>query len=171
MQGRPLFGPKARPREYVVSARDRCDETVDHIRSIRKGDFKYIRNYLPQRPYLQPCNYKDGKPFMPVLRELYAAGKLSKPQSLHLAETRPEEELYDLRNDPWEIHNLAGDPRPPRATRRVPRPARELELETDDRGRFPEPESSTTVTWLPTWAASGRRTPKQAATSRPTSRS
>jgi arylsulfatase A-like enzyme len=110
MQGRPLFGPDAKPREYVVSARDRCDETVDRIRGIRMGNFKYIRNFYPQRPYLQPCDYKDNKPFMPVLRELYAAGKLNAAQSLHLAETRPEEELYDLTKDPWEIHNLAADP-------------------------------------------------------------
>ncbi|HBF17307.1 MAG TPA: sulfatase, partial [Verrucomicrobiales bacterium] len=54
MQGRPLFGESAKPREYVVSARDRCDETVDRIRGIRQGDFKYIRNFYPKRPYLQP---------------------------------------------------------------------------------------------------------------------
>jgi arylsulfatase A-like enzyme len=109
MQGRPLFGPDAEPRDYIVSARDRCDETVDRIRSIRMGDFKYIRNFYPQRPYLQPSNYKDHKPFMPVLRELYAAGRLNKAQSLQMAETRPEEELYDLTTDPWEIQNLAGN--------------------------------------------------------------
>ncbi len=141
MQGRPLFGPQARPRDYVVSARDRCDETVDHIRSIRQADFKYIRNYLPQRPYLQPCNYKDGKPFMPVLRELYATGQLNEAQSLHLAETRPEEELYDLRTDPWEIHNLAGDPAYRKRLARFRRQLTNWELETDDRGRFPESEA------------------------------
>jgi len=110
MQGHPLFGPDASPRDYVVSARDRCGETVDRIRSIRMGRFKYIRNFYPQRPYLQPCGYKDKKPFMPVLRELHAAGKLNAVESLHLAETRPEEELYDLSKDPWEIHNLASVP-------------------------------------------------------------
>ncbi len=141
MQGRPLFGANASPRDYVVSARDRCDETVDRIRSIRKGDFKYIRNFHPQRPYLQPSLYKDSKPFMPVLRELYAAGELNAVQSLQMAETRPEEELYDLSADPWEIRNLAAD-----SVYRV----RLLEFralleqwveDSDDQGRFPEPES------------------------------
>jgi len=138
MQGRPLFGPDAEPRDYVVSARDRCDETVDRIRSIRKGDFKYIRNFYPQRPYLQPCAYKDAKPFMPVLRELYAAGKLNEAQSLQLAEIRPEEELYDLTQDPWEINNLSEDP----AYQDVLSDFRALlswwVMDTDDKGRYPE---------------------------------
>ena len=107
MEGRPLFKPQRRAREFVVSARDRCDETVDHIRSIRKNNYKYIRNYLPQRPYLQPCSYKDSKPFMPVLRQLHAEGRLSTAEALIMAETRPPEELYNLDDDPWELNNLA----------------------------------------------------------------
>ena len=107
MQGRSLFDAEAEKRTFLVSARDRCDETVDYIRSIRQGKYKYIRNYLPQRPYLQPSNYKDAKPFMPVLRQLYAEGKLNPAQSLIMAETRPKEELYNLNDDPWEINNLA----------------------------------------------------------------
>ena len=94
MQAKPLFGPQAQPRDYVVSARDRCDETVDRIRSVRKGNYKYIRNFYPKRHYLQPCIYKDHKPFMKALRRLYSENKLNDVQSLHLAETRPEEELY-----------------------------------------------------------------------------
>lgn len=138
MQGRPLFGPDAEPRDYVVSARDRCDETVDRIRSIRKGNFKYIRNFYPQRPYLQPCAYKDAKPFMPVLRELYAAGKLNEAQSLHMAETRPEEELYDLTQDPWEIKNLASDPIYEDELSDFRALLGRWVMDTDDKGRFPE---------------------------------
>jgi len=138
MQGRPLFGPDAEPRDYVVSARDRCDETVDRIRSIRMGDFKYIRNFHPLRPYLQPSNYKDHKPFMPVLRELYAAGKLNAAQSLHMAETRPEEELYDLSSDPWEVKNLAEDPDQKERLSNFRALLGRWIMDSDDRGRFPE---------------------------------
>ena len=38
-------------------------------------------------------------------------GVLNEVQLAWLAETKPEEELYDLENDPYEIHNLAGDPK------------------------------------------------------------
>ena len=141
MQGRPLFGDCVKPREFVVSARDRCDETVDRIRSVRKRNFKYIRNYYPKRPYLQPNRYKDGKPFMPTLRKLYEDGKLNAAQLLQLAVVRPEEELYDLSQDPWEIHNLAGNPE-------YKEPLAELRgilanwvLDSNDQGRFPEADS------------------------------
>lgn len=107
MEARPLLGKNYTPREFIVSARDRCDETVDHIRSVRKGNFKYIKNYLPNRPYLQPCDYKDHKPWMTVLHQLDQQGELTETQQLVTAKTRPTEELYDLSVDPYEIHNLA----------------------------------------------------------------
>ncbi len=110
LESRPLFGADSRPREYVVTARDRCDETVDHIRSIRQGPYKYIRNFLPERPYLQPNAYKDNKPVMRTIRELDAANRLYPVEEIVTRKSRLAEELYDLSNDPWELNNLAGDP-------------------------------------------------------------
>jgi arylsulfatase A-like enzyme len=141
MQARPLFGPQAQPREYVVSARDRCDETVDRIRSVRKGNYKYIRNFYPKRPYLQPCVYKDQKPFMKRLRYLYAADKLDEVQSLFLAQSRPEEELYDLSKDRWEVHNLAKQPEHLDKLREMRAILTNWIIESDDQGRFPESEA------------------------------
>lgn len=109
MQARDILAADYQPREAVFSARDRCDETVDHIRSVRTKDFKYIRNFLPQRPYLQPCAYKDAKGILIALREWHQAGKLNPTQDLIFRDVRPREELYDLKNDPFEINNLAGD--------------------------------------------------------------
>ncbi|NNC89064.1 MAG: sulfatase [Akkermansiaceae bacterium] len=110
MQARDILAADYTPREAVFAARDRCDETVDHMRSVRTRDFKYIRNFLPERPYLQPCAYKDAKAILIALREWHAAGKLDATQELLFRETRPPEELYDLEADPHEINNLAGDP-------------------------------------------------------------
>ncbi len=138
MQARSLFGPNARPRDYVVSARDRCDETVDRIRSVRRGDYKYIRNDYPQRPYLQPCAYKDHKPFMQPLRDLFEAGQLTEAQSLQLATTRPSEELYDLKADPFEVNNLAGDPVQADRLRSFRSLLEQWEASSNDQGRFPE---------------------------------
>ena len=141
MQARPLFGPEAKKREYVVSARDRCDETVDRIRSVRKGKFKYIRNFYPKRPYLQPCAYKDKKPFMKRLRKLHSEGKLNKVQSLHLAQLRPEEELYDLSKDRWEVDNLAGKTKYQGKLKEMRDILAYWIIESDDKGRFPEPDA------------------------------
>src|SRR5690606_7731101 len=80
MQGRNLLAADYQPREAVFAARDRCDETVEHIRSVRTDRYKYIRNYLNQRPHLQPDAYKDGKAIVKRLRELHASGQLNNLQ-------------------------------------------------------------------------------------------
>ncbi len=108
MEGRPLFGPEASPREYVISARDRCDETVDRIRSVRTGRYKYIRNFVPERPHLQPNRYKDSKAVIRALRGMRSSGSLPSGADAMFFQPRPAEELYDLETDPWEMHNLAG---------------------------------------------------------------
>ncbi len=109
MEGRPLFGPGAEPREYVVSARDRCDETVDRIRSVRTERYKYIRNFVPERPHLQPNRYKDSKAIIKAMHQLHSDGALSPDARAMFYEARPEEELYDVDSDPWEMRNLAGE--------------------------------------------------------------
>lgn len=109
LQSVDLFSTDYQDREYVVSARDRCDETVDRIRGLRTARYKYIRNGLPERPYLQPNRYKDGKPIIKAMRRLHKEGALSEAQSLIMSETRAAEELYDLQKDPNELHNLAGE--------------------------------------------------------------
>lgn len=110
MQGRDLFADDFQPRPFVVSARDRCDETVDRIRSVRTDRWKYIRNAYPERPHLAPSAYKDAKPIVARIRELGALGQLDPIAARLLAPNRPREELYDLQADPWEINNLAENP-------------------------------------------------------------
>ena len=139
MQGRSLFGPKAKPREYVVCARDRCDETVDRIRGLRTDRFKYIRNFYPARPYLQPCAYKDKKPILKALRKLHAEGKLNRDQMLIMAPFRPEEELFDLQADPHELNNLAADPAYRETLLELREKLNEWIAETGDQGQETEP--------------------------------
>jgi arylsulfatase A-like enzyme len=111
LESRPFLGPNARPRDHIVCARDRCDETVDRIRAVRTRQHKYIRNFYPDRPYTQQNIYKDTSyPPLQVMRQLQAAGKLTVAQAPFMASHRPEEELYDLEADPYEISNLAAAP-------------------------------------------------------------
>lgn len=112
MQGKDVFAKDYQPREHVFAARDRCDETVERIRSVRSDRFLYIRNFHPQRPHLQPNAYKDGKSIVQNLRELHAAGKLSPlAEQLLFSPTRPAEELYEWTTDRWQVKNLASDPK------------------------------------------------------------
>jgi arylsulfatase A-like enzyme len=111
MQGRNVFARDYQPRAAVHAARDRCDETVERIRSVRTDRFLYIRNYHPGRPHLQPNAYKDAKPTLQALRAAHAAGTLN-DLSLQLlfSPTRSPEELYEYVNDQWQLTNLANDP-------------------------------------------------------------
>lgn len=139
MQARDMLSPQAVPRQYVHAARDRCDETVDRIRSVRTSRYKYIRNFFPQRPYLQPNAYKDHKEIVRRMRELNTQGKLDEFQSLIMAETRPAEELYDLDQDPHELHNVATDPAYQRALIELRGELAGWIAATGDRGQQPEP--------------------------------
>lgn len=141
MQGRNILAKDYKHRDAVFAARDRCDETVEHLRSVRTDKFKYIRNYLPERPHLQPNRYKDGKAIVQKLRELHAAGKLNDLQEkLLFSDKRPKEELYDLAADPHELKNLAADPAHKDTLAALRKQLADWEERTNDRGRQPEPE-------------------------------
>lgn len=110
LDGAPFVGPDQRRREFLVGLRDRIDETPDRIRSVREARFKFYRNFHPERPYLQPMAYAEvTNPTYNRMRQLYAAGALTPDQAKFMAEQRPAEELYDLSEDPFELHNLAAE--------------------------------------------------------------
>ncbi len=139
MQSRVFLGPNADPpRRYVFTHRDRHDEVVQRIRSVRTSRYRYIRNYIPDRPFLFFHAHKEAMyPVIPLLRKLHKEGKLNAVQKTLLAPRMPDEELYDLDNDPYEINNLAGSAAPEH--RRVLQQLRDaldgwIE-ETNDQGR------------------------------------
>ncbi len=138
MQAKDILAKHYKPREAVFAARDRCDETVDHMRSVRTQDFKYIRNFLPNRPYLQPCAYKDAKNILKAVKAWDTAGKLNDTQKLVTRQVRPPEELYDVNADPFEINNLANNPQYAKKLKEMRRRLNQWMKKTDDKGRQPE---------------------------------
>jgi uncharacterized sulfatase len=105
------FLSKDSEREYVFTMRDRRDETVDRIRAVRSKEFKYIKNYYPDRPYTQYNVYKEMRyPMLPLMHVMFEEGKLNETQKIFMDSLRPAEELYDLEKDPFEINNLAENP-------------------------------------------------------------
>jgi len=103
MQGRIFLGDRCEPaRQYAFGARDRCDETVMRIRSVRDARYRYIRNFTPEKPLLSPNAYKERQyPVWNLLKELHAEGKLAPAQESLCQPTMPAEELYDLEADPF----------------------------------------------------------------------
>ena len=139
MQAQDIMAADYQPRRAVYAARDRCDETVEHLRSVRTHEFKYIRNYLFQRPHLQPNAYKDNKSIVKSFKAAGAAGELNAVQQILLAPTRPVEELYDLKNDPYELHNLADDPAHQSQLKRMRKALQRWEQRSGDQGVDQEP--------------------------------
>lgn len=139
MQGRVLFGAQAEPaRTYAFGARDRCDEAVFRLRTVRDERYRYIRNFTPEKPFFTLSRYKENQYVaIPAMRRLHEQGKLNAVQATLFAPHMPVEELYDLASDPHEIVNLIASPKPEHqaALRRL-RPALEKWIEdTRDQGR------------------------------------
>jgi len=112
LHGKSLLGKDISRRQHVFAARDKMDETHDAMRAIRSRDFKLIHNLMPERPYCQYNRYREASyPVLAEMNVLRLQGKLNAAQSAFLAPTKPEIELYDLRKDPYEVNNVADDPR------------------------------------------------------------
>lgn len=143
MQGRPFLGAhRTSPRKYVYGGRDRGDETVFHIRTVRDERFRYLRNKYPDRPFLQINRYKEASyPIIGLLRHLNGQGQLAGLPAQLMAADRPAEELYDLEADPWETKNLADSPEHQEIKERLSQALDAWMERIDDRGRIPEPAS------------------------------
>jgi len=141
MQGRAFLGAMAgRPREYVFGAASRVDEAYEMSRSVRDKRYKYIRNYMPHLPYIQPSEYPDRAEIMQELRRAVAEEKLSSVQKLHWAPTKPIEELYDTLADPHEVNNLADSNSLRRILGRMRKVHLQWMVETRDTGLLSEAE-------------------------------
>ena len=139
--GRPFLGPDLpAPRDYIYGARDRMDERYDIIRMVRDKQFRYIRNYEPNKTFYQYMNTPEKGATMQEIRRVAAAGSMPSAAKLFMADHKQVEELYDVAADPHEINNLAADP----AYREVLQRMRAVHLQwvtdTKDVGLIPEPE-------------------------------
>jgi arylsulfatase A-like enzyme len=140
-EGEIFLGDQAgKPREYVFGARDRCDETVFRFHTVRDARYRYIRNFTPDRPFLQANEYKEKDyPVWTLLKTLNAEGKLTAVQAALCAPSRPEEELYDLQADPDEVVNLTKSPDHQAVLKRLRAVLEKWIEETNDQGRELEP--------------------------------
>jgi arylsulfatase A-like enzyme len=139
MEGKNMFDDAG--REYVISARDRCDFTIDRIRSVRSKEYKYIRNFMTDRPYTQPTYMDVGSiEFVQVMHELHDKEKLNPVQDRFMSDHRPAEELYDLKEDPYELNNLATNPEYKSTLNNYATVLDQWIKKTDDKGQYPEDE-------------------------------
>lgn len=110
-------------RDHVIYGKERhvpCQEKGDlaaPCRALRNHEFLYIHNFFPDRwPVGAPkaerrSNWADTDdgPTKKYLLEHRVELVPIKSYELCFGK-RPQDELYDIKNDPWQINNLAADP-------------------------------------------------------------
>ncbi|WP_153558322.1 sulfatase-like hydrolase/transferase [Roseimaritima sediminicola] len=114
LDGEPFLGPgvsleQLNRRDVAFGYADRFDEKGDLVRTLRKGRFVYVRSYQPFNIDGLFNEYRYRMLAYQQWRELYRKGQLNEAQS-QFFRPRPAEALFDLQNDPDEVHNLADDP-------------------------------------------------------------
>ncbi len=101
----PLFqNPQGSIRD-VVFAEHNWHVHKNHERMVRTKDFLYIKNNFPNQQNL--CSEAYGFAAGEELWNAQAAGLTTPVQQLLFANPCPREELYQVANDPDQLHNLA----------------------------------------------------------------
>ncbi|SDE68564.1 Arylsulfatase A [Pricia antarctica] len=142
MQGIAQFGAYEveKESEYTFHSSDRFDELYDRLRAVRSKRYKYIKSYNTNISHALPVGYREQMPMMQELRKLHETGKLNVNQDLWLSTIKPEEELYDLQKDPYELHNLAGNKDLKDTLVRYRKILKDWIKDTKDLGEYPEKE-------------------------------
>lgn len=86
------------------------DTEYDRVRMVRDKHYRYLYNYMPEKPYYQNIAYRLSIPMMKEILNMRDEGRLDAIQ-MHWFDTKPVEELYDAENDPYELHSLVNDPK------------------------------------------------------------
>lgn len=103
-----LKDPKATVREVIFSEQN-WHVYRNHSRLVRWGDYAYIRNNFPNQ--INICGESDlTYPAGKEIWEAHAAGKTTEKHWQVFANPCPEEELYNVKDDPDQLINLATKP-------------------------------------------------------------
>ncbi len=141
MQGQ-AFTMKGAPeaRTYIHGIRDRMDERLDMIRSVRDERYKYIRYYMPYKPFEQNLGYAERHGIKREIRRLIAEGDTSQATEFWRLKAKPLEQLFDCEADPHNMVNLAADPKHKETLERFRAEHQQWMMENKDTSLIPEPE-------------------------------
>jgi arylsulfatase A-like enzyme len=140
MQGHAFAGKfMASVQPYVYGFRGRMDERGELSRAVTDGRHVYVRNYRPDLPWGQHIEYMFQTPTTRVWKALFDTGKTNDAQSLFWR-LKPSEELFDLKSDPDEVHNVAAAPENAEIKAKLRAAQQELARKIRDVGFLPEGE-------------------------------
>jgi len=107
-----LYGKKAEHRDWAYGIHNNIPEgTAYPIRSIRDKRYKLIWNLSPQLDYFEQHLMKEGD--QTQVWGFWLESAKTDEFAKFLTERyvrRPEFEFYDLKEDPWELNNIANQP-------------------------------------------------------------
>ena len=113
MLGRAFLGSQRVPpatNEVEFLYADRFDEIYGMRRGITDGRWKYIRRFTPHLSAAPYSYYQFGQAGWRDWEKRWKNNKLKPQFNTIWKPGQAVEELFDLKADPWEIHNLASDP-------------------------------------------------------------
>ncbi|MDG1573337.1 sulfatase [Robiginitalea sp. M366] len=113
LDGRAWLGTytDSNPRAYLHAAADDFDgSSHGRLRAVRDQRYKYIRNYLPEKPSYNDVPYRKQMPSMQELLALKEEGQLDSIPMLWFGTQDNPEALYDTWQDPFELRNLIREP-------------------------------------------------------------
>ena len=107
-------------------------------RSVLDGRFVYIKNFMPHLPLVYRNQYREQITMNAKLIELDRQKMLTGDASYIFMKTKPREELYDLKSDPYEVHNVSDDPKYASKLTILRKALPHWQLEIGDKGFVPE---------------------------------
>lgn len=102
-----LRDPTTSTRSHAF-AEDHWHDYEDHGRAVATQSWKLVHNSYPDLPNT-PSADAGRSPTWTAIQVLAKEGKLSQAQRRCLVRPRAQFELYDLKNDPFELKNLASE--------------------------------------------------------------
>ncbi len=125
-----LRNPSLTLHDFVFAERNWHDYE-DRVRAVRNKRFKYIRNFYHDLPNTPPADVVRSIAYREMIR-LRDEGQLAEAQRNTFIQPRAREEFYDIKNDPYELRNLAADPRQAKRLKRFRRALAKWQEETND---------------------------------------
>lgn len=106
----PIFSDHSSAVRRFAFSEHNWHDYEAHGRGIRTTDYLLIKNFRPALAWQGPAD-SVRSPSHVSLQNRRDAKKLSEAQADVFLAPRPDIELYDIRNDPHQLKNLASDPK------------------------------------------------------------
>ncbi len=141
LDGKAFLGKyKTKPRNYAFGSADRFDESTDMQRSVIDGRFVYIKNFMPELPLIYRNKYREQVSMNKKIIQMDKDDELIGDSKYIFMKSKQDEELYDLKFDPYEVNNIANNPNYKDKLIELRNALNSWQYEIDDKGFINESE-------------------------------